>query len=316
MKSALICGISGQDGGYLAKLLIEKGYEVWGTSRDAKNTSFSNLENLEIKESIKLVTMKPENYQNVFEVIVRSKAQEIYFLSGQSSVGLSFIYPVESITCATLGALNILEAARKINLNKKFFFAVSSEMFGDNGGIPISENSSLNPSNPYAVGKASQFWIVKNYRQIFSQYACSGILFNHESPVRSENFVTQKIINAAYRISKGSNEFLKLGNLKVARDWGWAPEYVKAMWLMLQQNSPEDYIIATGKTYTLQEFVCEAFLFYNLNWKDFVEYSKELDRPTEIVISKADVSKTKKNLSWLAKYDMKDVVKLISLSKK
>lgn len=308
MKTALVCGVGGQDGAFLARLLLAKGYRVFGSSRDAQGREFKNLQKLGLRDHIKLISVAPEDFRSVFMGLKASAPDEVYFLAGQSSVGLSFEQPAETIQSTTLGALNMLEASRMFDKRIRLYHAGSSECFGDTAGEPATETTPFKPRSPYAVAKASAFWLVDNYREAYGLYACTGILFNHESPLRPTRFVTQKIIQATKRIASGSSETLELGRLDIARDWGWAPEYVEAMWRMLQQKEPEDYIIATGKTYTLQDFVEASFSHYELDWRQHVRQSNELMRPTDIALSSADPSKAKQLLGWSAKHDMRDVV--------
>jgi GDPmannose 4,6-dehydratase len=308
VKSALICGVSGQDGGYLAQLLLSKGYEVWGTSRDAQGSTFGNLRILNIVNQVKLLSMVPEDFRSVFMAIKQSAPDEIYYLAGQSSVGLSFEQPAETIQSVVIGTLNMLEACRLFDKEIRLYHAGSSECFGDTQGQPANEKTPFNPRSPYAVAKASAFWLVDNYREAYRLFACTGMLFNHESPFRPTRFVTQKIVQAAKRIGDGSTEKLKLGRLDISRDWGWAPEYVEAMWRMLQLEKPEDFVIATGATHTLEDFVAQAFSILGLNWKDHVIQDKSLFRPTDILISCADPNKANTKLGWIAKITLPDVV--------
>ncbi len=307
-NTALICGISGQDGSWLAQLLLKKGYEVWGTSRDAQGNGFTNLVRLRICDRVKLLSMVPEDFRSVFMAIKKSKPSEVYFLAGQSSVGLSFEQPAETMQSISLGTLNILEACRMVDFPVKLYHAGSSECFGDTGGMAANEKTHFHPRSPYAVAKASAFWLVDNYREAYGLFTCSGILFNHESPLRPERFVTQKIISTVRRIANGSNEKLQLGRLDIARDWGWAPEYVEAMWLMLQQDIPDDYVIATGQTNTLESFVSAAFASYNLDWREYVEQNPEYFRPTDLLISRADTGKAKAKLGWHACLGLNEVI--------
>ncbi|AQT93353.1 MULTISPECIES: GDP-mannose 4,6-dehydratase [Pseudomonas] len=309
-KVALICGASGQDGSYLAKFLLGKGYVVWASSRDAQGASFSNWARLGIQPGqIKTLSMVPEDFRSVFMALRKSDPDEVYYLAGQSSVGLSFEQPAETIQSITLGTLNMLEACRMAERPVRLYQAGSSECFGDTLGEAANEATALKPSSPYAVAKASAYWLVENYRTAYNLYACTGILFNHESPLRPTRFVTQKIISTARRIASGSTEKLKLGRLDISRDWGWAPEYVEAMWLMLQQDVPEDYVIATGTTVTLQDFVAEVFRCLDLDWKDHVVVDAEFLRPTDLLVSRADPSKAERQLRWKARYKVADVVK-------
>lgn len=313
-KTALICGVSGQDGSYLAQLLLNKGYSVWGTSRDAQGSILRNLSTLGILDKVKMLSMVPENFRSVFMAIRQSAPDEIYFLAGQSSVGLSFEQPAETIQSVVIGTLNMLEACRMFDKEMRFYHAGSSECFGDTQGQPANEQTPFNPRSPYAVAKASAFWLVNNYREAYRLFACTGILFNHESPLRPTRFVTQKIVQAATRISKGSAEKLKLGRLDISRDWGWAPEYVEAMWRMLQLEKPEDFVIATGETCTLEDFVAHAFDTLGLNWRDHVIQDHSLFRPTDILISRADPTKAKVKLRWSAGKKGIDVVNAMALS--
>ncbi len=310
-KTALICGISGQDGSYLAKFLLDKGYCVWGTSRDAQGSSFSNLVQLGIKSQLTLLSMIPEDFRSVLVALRKSQPDEVYYLAGQSSVGLSFEQPAETIQSIALGTLNILEACRMLDKPAKIYHAGSSECFGDTGGVPANELTPFQPRSPYAVAKASAFWLVNNYREAYDLFACTGILFNHESPLRPNRFVTQKIISAAIRIASGSTETLSLGRLDISRDWGWAPEYVEAMWLMLQQEKAEDFVIATGECNSLESFVDTVFSELGLDWRQHVEQNQEFMRPTNLKISVGDPRKAEQNLAWKAKLKMRDIVKLM-----
>jgi GDPmannose 4,6-dehydratase len=313
-KNALICGVSGQDGGYLARLLLSKGYTVWGTSRDAQGAAFGNLHALGIFEQVKLLSMLPEDFRSAFTAMKTSQPDEVYFLAGQSSVALSFEQPAETIQSVVIGTLNMLEACRMMDKDVRFYQAGSSECFGDTQGHPANEQTPFNPRSPYAVAKASAFWLVNNYREAYKLFACTGILFNHESPLRPARFVTQKIISAAKRIKSGSGETLQLGRIDIARDWGWAPEYVEAMWSMLQQAQPEDFVIATGKTYSLENFVQTTFASLDLDWRAHVKQSNEFFRPTDLLVSSADPSHAKLKLGWQACFDMPKVVEKMLLA--
>src|SRR6266581_4678761 len=308
---ALICGISGQDGTYLARLLLEKGYEVYGTARDAQMASFGNLASLGIHDRIKLESMALNDFRSVLQTINKVKPDELYNLAGQSSVGLSFQQPVETLESITVGTLNILEVLRFLDLPIRFYNAGSSECFGDTGSCAADETTPFSPRSPYAVAKAAAFWEVVNYREAYGLYACSGLLFNHESPLRPERFVTKKIVSAACRIAQGRGEKLQLGNTTIARDWGWAPEYVEAMWLMLQQERPSDFVIATGETNSLSDFVVEAFRCVGLDSQDYVETDSTLLRPSEILSGKSNPSKALQVLGWKAQNKMIDVVRMM-----
>jgi len=310
-KRALICGVNGQDGAYLAQLLLSKGYEVWGSSRDAQGSSFGNLGRLGIKGSVKLISMSPEDFRSVLVAFRKSQPSEVYYLAGQSSVGLSFELPAETMQSITLGTLNVLEACRMLDYEIRIYHAGSSECFGDTKGLAANEQTPFHPQSPYAVAKSSAFWLVDNYREAYGLFACTGILFNHESPLRPARFVTQKIISAAKRISQGSDEVLELGRLDISRDWGWAPEYVEAMWRMLQQDELEDFVIATGETNTLESFVAETFSQLDLDWRKHVKQNPDFMRPTDILVSLGDAEKARKKFGWEATYKMSDVVSMM-----
>ncbi|CDM93753.1 MULTISPECIES: GDP-mannose 4,6-dehydratase [Limnospira] len=311
MKKALICGISGQDGAYLASLLLDKGYAVYGTSRDAQMSSFRNLKRLGIYDRVKLYSMSLTDFRSVLQVLTQVEPQEVYNLAGQSSVGLSFDQPVETLDSIAGGTLNLLEAIRFTGAPIKLYNAGSSECFGDTYGEPADENTPFRPRSPYAVAKSAAFWEVANYREAYGLFACSGILFNHESPLRPSRFVTQKIIHGACAIASGNQDKLYLGRISVQRDWGWAPEYVEAMYLMLQQPQADDYAIATGETYSLEDFVKTAFDCVGLNWEDFVETDQSLYRPTDIAVGRASPAKAKHKLGWEAQVKMPDIVKMM-----
>ncbi len=303
---ALICGL-GQDGSYLAKLLLEKGYEVIGTSRDAMITSFANLDRLNIRRDVQTVSMAINDFRSVLSVVKRHGPDEIYNLAGQTSVGLSFEQPVEAMESIAEGTLNMLEVIRFVDRPVRFYNAGSSECFGDTEGVTANEQSPFSQRSPYAVAKASAHWLVRNYRESHGLFGCTGILFNHESPLRPERFVTQKIVRAAARIGGGSRKTLKLGNVNIRRDWGWAPEYVEAMWRILKQERPDDFIIATGRTESLEYFVSRTFAFFGLNWRDHVQLEESLFRPSDIGTSSGNPAKAKDQLGWSAKVDV-DVV--------
>ncbi len=311
MTKALICGISGQDGAYLAQLLLNKNYSVCGTSRDAESSTFRNLDILGIKEKVELESMALNDFRSVLQVIVKCEPDEIYNLAGQSSVSLSFAQPVETLDSIATGTLNILEAIRFTGKKIKFYNASSSECFGDIGDCPADENTPFRPRSPYAVAKSTAFWEVANYREAYNIFACSGILFNHESPLRSQRFVTQKIVQTVYNIAQKKATKLELGNIDIKRDWGWAQEYVEAMYLMLQQPQPDDYVIATGASYSLQDFVAQAFNYFNLDWRDYVNSNPQFLRPTDLSISKGNPAKAEKLLGWKARYQMPDVVRMM-----
>ena len=312
MKKALIFGISGQDGSYLAKLLVDRGYEVVGTSRDAQMASLGSLARLGIRDQVRMVSAAINDFRSVLQLVARVQPDEIYNLAGQTSVGLSFELPVETLESIAIGTLNILEVLRFLDHPAKFYNAASSECFGEAGNQPSNEETPFRPRSPYAVAKATAFWAVANYREAYGLFACSGILFNHESPLRPERFVTQKIVAGACRIAaEGGTGKLKLGNLAVERDWGWAPDYVEAMWRMLQAPRPTDYVIATGQTRPLEMFVAQAFECVGLDWREHVESDKSLLRPTDLQRGWGNPDKARRELGWEASYKMNDVVRLM-----
>ena len=306
-KKALIVGVSGQDGAYLARLLLAQGYEVVGTSRDALLGHFGNLKDLGISEQVQKVSLAPADFRSCLSALVQAAPDEVYNLAGQSSVGLSFEQPVETIDSVVTATLNLLEAIRFTGRPVRFYNASSGECYGDTAGV-VAEESPFRPRSPYAVAKSAAHWLVANYREGYGLHASSGILFNHESPLRPERFVTRKVIAAATRIHLGSREKLRLGNLGVRRDWGWAPEYVEAMWRMLQQDRPGDYVIATGETRSLQDFVARAFGAFGLSWEDHVIEDPSLLRPSDLRSNAADPSKAARLLDWQATVKMEGVV--------
>ena len=315
MKTALICGVSGQDGAYLAQLLLNKGYTVCGTSRDAQISSFPNLVRLDIRSRLKLESVALNDFRSVLQALVKIQPDEVYNLAGQTSVGLSFEQPVETLESISIGTLNLLEAIRFLGKPIKFYNAGSSECFGDSSDKPADENTPFRPRSPYAVAKAAAFWQVANYREAYGLFACSGILYNHDSPLRPERFVTQKIVSSACRIAQGSLEKLHLGNIDIQRDWGWAADYVEAMYLMLQQEQPDDYVIATGESCSLAEFIAAAFSCVGLDWHEYVVSDASLFRPTDIAVGRANPSKAKEKLGWQAKHKLKAIVQMMIQAK-
>lgn len=310
-KRALICGVSGQDGSWLARFLLEKGYTVFGASRDAELSSFENLHLLGIRDQVHTLSMALTDFRSVAQVLDRTMPTEIYNLAGQSSVGLSFEQPVETFDSIGVGVLNLLEAIRFMGISVRFYNACSGECFGNSGDGGANEETPFRPRSPYAVAKAAAYWEVANYREGYGLHAVSGILFNHESPLRPERFVTRKIVSTACRIAQGSNEKLQLGDLSIRRDWGWAPEYVQAMWLMLQRDVPEDFVVATGHCHSLEEFTAAAFAELGLDWKEHIEQDRSLFRPTDLRQSLGDAGKARRILGWTAKQKMQDVVRLM-----
>jgi len=312
---ALICGISGQDGGYLARLLLDKGYEVWGTSRDVHMGNFANLHTLGIYQQVNLLSMAPTDFRSVLSALSESDPGEVYFLAGQTSVNLSFQQPVEALESISVGALNVLEAIRFISYKSttsqdegiRFYHASSSEVFGDIAGGAANESTSFCPSSPYAAAKASAHWIVSNYRAAYNIFACNGILFNHESQLRPARFVTRKIIDTALAIKRGEGGKLRLGRLDIVRDWGYAPEYVDAMWRMMQHEEANDYVVASGVAASLQDFVEAVFACLDLDWREHVVSDKNLYRPVDIAWSQGDPRLAYRDLGWVAQTTMPEL---------
>ena len=307
-KKALIIGISGQDGTYLTQLLVDKGYEVHGTSRDHELASFSGLTRLGLKDKVTFHSLALSDFRSVMSVVQKVRPQELYNLAGQTSVGLSFSYPVETFESISVGTLNILECLRMLNLDVRLYNAGSSEVFGNtpNGA---DESTHFQPRSPYATAKAAAHYTVANYREAYNLYCATGVLFNHESPLRPARFVTKKIVSAAVRIKNGSAEMLQLGRTDIKRDWGWAPEYVEAMWLMLQQDKPQDYVIATGVSTSLQDYVVQVFEALDLKWSDYVVFDEELRRPSDIDISYGHAARAQKELNWKARMLLPEIIR-------
>ena len=308
-KKALIIGITGQDGAYLAKHLLNNGYMVTGSSRDVMASSFSNLHALGIREQLQLISVSINDFRSVFNAIQSCDPDEIYNLAGQTSVGLSFEQPVEAIESIAIGTLNILEVIRLLGKSVRFYNAGSSECFGDTGSIPANKNTPFAPRSPYAVAKSTAKWLINSYRESYGLYACTGILFNHESPLRPERFVTQKIVVGASKIKAGLMQKIQLGNLDICRDWGWAPEYVEAMWLMMQQEKPRDFVIATGRMESLTYFVSKAFAYFDLDWQEHVEINPSFFRPNEIQYSVGNPERAIELLHWAKPTDIDGVIK-------
>jgi GDPmannose 4,6-dehydratase len=308
---AFICGISGQDGTYLAKLLLDQGYEVWGSSRDAELTPFDNLHRLKVFNSVRLVSLNLRDTGSAIGVLRRIRPHKVFSLAGQSSVGLSFEQPVETIESIALGTLNLLEAVRLSDQDIRLYNAGSTECFGDTGDSVANESTQFRPRSPYAVAKASAYWSVTNYREAYGMFACTGILSNHDSPLRPRRFVTRKIIHAAACLALGRETTLTLGNLEIERDWGWAPEYVQAISMILDQSLPQDYIIATGQSHTLTQFIETAFRLIGKDWHDHVTVDDHLMRPTDIRRNKVDPSKAATLLGWTAKNGMEQVISMM-----
>ena len=310
-KAALITGITGQDGSYLAELLLSKGYEVHGiVRRVALEDETHRLWRIrEILIDINLHAGSLESYASLFNIILRIKPSEIYHLAALSYVGYSFEDEFSTLNININGTHYLLSAVKEFAASKvKFYFAGSSEMFGKVQAIPQNENTIFNPRSAYGISKVTGYHLVKNYREAYKLHASNGILFNHESPRRGFEFVTRKISYAAAKIKKGSKEKLKLGNINAKRDWGHAKDYVEAMWLMLQKDNPEDYVIGTGKEHSVEDFAKKAFAHVGLNYKDHIVIDKNLIRPAEVDTLLADYTKAKKNLNWEPKISFDDLV--------
>ena len=309
---ALIFGITGQDGAYLAKLLLEKGYVVHGTTRDIKNATEGNLAKLGIGGRVIVHRAVLTDFQSVKQVLNDAVPGEIFNLAGLTSVGLSFEQPDEAFDSIVGGPLNILEAIRASGQSVRFYNACSSECYGDTGEIPATEETLFNPVSPYATAKSEAFRHVADFREAHGLFACSGIMFNHESPLRPSRFVTRKIVQGAARIANSGHGELTLGNLDIERDWGWAPEYVEAMWAMLQQDEPGDYVVATGESHTLGEFAAAAFAHFGLDWQNHVTSDPSLLRPADIVRSRGDATKARERFGWRAQSPMVEVVRMMA----
>ncbi|MGB1127522.1 MAG: GDP-mannose 4,6-dehydratase [Opitutales bacterium] len=317
MKKALITGITGQDGSYLAELLIEKGYEVHGIIRRASTFNTGRIDHLYNDPHIRGTQLflhygdLADGVQMV-KLIYELQPDEIYHLGAQSHVRVSFDIPEYTGDVTGLGTLRILDAIREAGLNKcRFYQASSSEMFGLVQEVPQTENTAFYPRSPYGCAKVYAYWLTVNYRESYKLHATNGILFNHESPRRGETFVSRKITRAATRIKMGLQDKLYLGNLDARRDWGYAKEYVEGMWLMLQQDAGDDYVVATNETHSVKEFVEETFGLLDLDWKEYVDYDKRYERPAEVDLLIGDASKAKKLLDWEPKVRFKDLVKIM-----
>jgi GDPmannose 4,6-dehydratase len=307
-KRVLIFGISGQDGAYLAQHFLKQGFEVHGTSRDHQVNPFTGLGRLGIRDAAILHSVTPSDFARVADVIQSTRPAYIFHFAGQSSVSLSFADPINSINSTTHGTINILEAIRTTGLETRFYNAASSECFGNTPAKPADEETPFRPRSPYAIGKVASFWAVANYREAHNLFACSGLSFNHESPLRPERYVTRKIVCGAADIAERKADRLALGNMEIVRDWGWAPEYVDAMARMLQLDRPEDFVIATGVSVSLREFVAEVFRAFGLDWTEYVEIDKKLTRPLEILESAANPAKAERLLGWRATTKMPKLV--------
>ena len=316
MTKALITGITGQDGSYLAELLLSKGYEVHGTIRRASSFNTARIDHLYTDPHINGVRLflhygDIADSTNLIKLLYRIQPDEIYHLAAQSHVRVSFDIPEYTGDVTGLGTIRILEAIRETGLKSKFYQASSSEMFGKVRETPQSELTPFYPRSPYGAAKVYAYWATVNYREAYGMFAANGILFNHESPRRGETFVTRKITRAVARIKANLQDKLYLGNLDAKRDWGYAPDYVEAMWLMLQQDKPDDYVIATGETHSVREFLTEAFSYADLDWQDYVVMDPKYLRPAEVELLVGDASKARKTLGWEPKVTFRDLVRLM-----
>src|SRR5215813_13401781 len=316
MKKALITGITGQDGSYLADLLLEKAYEVHGIIRRASSFNTARIDHLYTDPHINGVRLflhygDISDSTNLIKLLYRIQPDEVYHLAAQSHVRVSFDIPEYTGDVTALSTIRILEAIRETGVNSRFYQASSSEMFGLAREFPQKETTPFYPRSPYGVAKVYASWATVNYRESYNLFACNGILFNHESPRRGETFVTRKVTRAVAEIKAGRQDKLYLGNLDAQRDWGYAKEYVEAMWLMMQQDQPEDYVIATEETHAVHEFLGEAFSYVGLDWHELVEIDPKYYRAAEVDLLIGDASKAKNKLGWEAKTKFKDLVRLM-----
>ena len=316
MKKALITGVTGQDGSYLAELLLQKGYEVWGIMRRSSSFHTGRIDHLyedpHNSPHLRLVYGDLTDGSNLSTIINEVKPDEVYNLGAQSHGRVSFDMPIYTVATDGLGTLRLLEAIRSSKKSTKFYQASSSEMYGKVLEKPQTEKTPFYPRSPYGCAKAYGFWQTVNYREAYGLFACNGILFNHESPRRGETFVTRKITRAATRIKLGLQEKLYLGNLEAKRDWGFAGDYVEAMWLMLQQEEPDDFVIATGQSRSVQEFVAEVFSHLDMDWEKHVEIDSRYFRPSEVDYLQGDASKAKKVLKWEPKVTFKELARMMA----
>ncbi len=316
MKKALITGITGQDGSYLAELLLEKDYQLWGIMRRSSSFHTGRIDHLykdpHEQPRLRLVYGDLTDGSNLSTIINEIKPDEVYNLGAQSHVRVSFDMPIYTADADALGTLRLLEAIRSSDKPAKFYQASSSEMYGKVVETPQTEKTPFYPRSPYGCAKAYSFWQTVNYREAYGLFACNGILFNHESPRRGETFVTRKITRAATRIKLGLQDKLFLGNLEAKRDWGFAGDYVEANWLMLQQDKPDDYVVATGQSHSVREFVDEVFSYLELDWQKYVEIDQRYFRPTEVDYLQGDASKAKKVLKWEPKVTFKELARMMT----
>jgi GDPmannose 4,6-dehydratase len=310
-KRALITGITGQDGAYLAKLLLDEGYEVFGTYRRLSTPNFWRLQYLDIFEKVNLIPADLVDAGSMVEAVGISEPDEIYHLAAQSFVGTSFEQPISTGEITGLGVTRLLEAIRQINLEIRIYQASTSELYGRGHSSSLTENTPFQPASPYSAAKLYGYWLTRIYREGYNIFACNGILFNHESPLRGLEFVTRKISNAVAKIALEMEKELKLGNLEAKRDWGYASDYVESMWLMLQQKEPDDYVIATDESHSVREFVERAFDVVGLDWQEYVEVDKRFLRPLDVNFLQGDYSKAKKKIGWEPKMKFNELVKIM-----
>ena len=314
MKKALITGITGQDGSYLAELLLSKGYEVHGLIRQSSSNNSWRIDHLIDPAAALPVHLHYGDLAEsarLNELLRTISPAEIYNLGAQSHVGVSFDLPEYTANISALGTIRLLDAVVKSGIKTKFYQASTSEVFGNGVESPQNENTRFRPRNPYGSAKAFAFWSTVNYRDAYGMHASNGILYNHESPRRAENYVTRKITSSVAKIMAGTLDGIHLGNIDAARDWGFAKEYVEAMWLMLQQDSPDDFIIATGTLHTIREFLDEAFGYVGLDWHKYVKHDPKLIRPTEVELLVGDPSKAKQKLGWQSQTSFRDLVRIM-----
>lgn len=312
MKKAFITGITGQDGSYLAELLLEKGYKVYGLTRRTSTQNFARIQHLIHNENLELVSGDLIDQHSLTYALKEIQPDEVYNLAAQSFVKASWDQPVLTGEFTALGVTRVLEAVRLACPHAKFYQASSSEMFGKVQEVPQKETTPFWPRSPYGVAKVYGHWITVNYRESFDMFAVSGILFNHESPRRGLEFVTRKIANAVARVKLGKQEFVELGNLDAKRDWGYAKDYVEAMWLMLQQDTPEDYVVATGETHSVREFLQLSCRFAGIDdWEAIYKHNPKFDRPAEVDLLIGDPTKAREKLGWRPSVDFEGLVKLM-----
>jgi len=308
---ALITGITGQDGAYLSQFLLQKGYQVYGTYRRLSTPNFWRLQYLGIFDKVDLIPADLVDAASIIEAVNISRPDEIYHLAAQSFVGASFEQPLGAGEITGLGVTRVLEAIREVNPAIKFYQASSSELYGRGNTVPQNENTHFCPSSPYAAAKLYGYWVTRIYREGYNIFACNGILFNHESPIRGLEFVTRKISNSVAKIVLGMEKELRLGNLEAMRDWGYAPEYVESMWLMLQQPQPDDYVIATGETHSVREFAQRAFETVGLDWRGYVKTDERFLRPLDVDFLSGESSKAQQKLGWKARVTFDRLVEMM-----